>query len=93
MAKNPTPGGTIMYAITTLESPLWRVELQKQGFELAPASAVGHRLIITGRMVGGSMHSILPTLELVAVDRDGAPVLHVVHASDPVTANAEGRAS
>lgn len=67
-----------------------RAELIRQGFELAPESIVGHRLIITGRMVGGSMHSIIPMQELVGVDREGNPVLHIVHGADPATAMLKG---
>lgn len=73
-----------MYAINTTDADGIKRQLEAQGFELAPASAVGHRIIVTGRMVGGSMHTIIPTLELVGIDRQGQPVMHIVHPCDPV---------
>jgi hypothetical protein len=56
----------VIHPICTIDHPELKRQLIVQGFELA--DNVGHRLIITGRMVNGSMHSVLPILEIIAID-------------------------
>lgn len=69
-----------MHTINSVQWPSIRAQMEAAGLILAPDT---DRPIVVGRMIEGTAHDSIPALELVAVDRDGQPVLHTVARRSP----------